>query len=452
MGRGISHEKSNLPCQDFAVFEYAKNGNVILALADGASSAQYAREAAIANTGAVVSLFSRITLERFQKHDAERQAEDIITACHRQIKRFAKQVGCTDFKQFSATLLFAVFSKNSVLVGHLGDGAIYGTDDNGKIDFCSDPENIAGVSTRTRFTVSKNAKEYLRLYSIEPKHCRNLVMTSDGAYSMFLGRGGMKAEVTAEELMGYMRDGGIATHTDLADVLNQMAEIPSERMDDWSVLMWDQNQEKTLEVRLEPVSMYQEEVHKHEAAKIRMEREREAREREARDREARAREEQERQAKEREAREKLAREKEAKEKEAREKERLEKERLERKAAQEREEMARAAREAAAKKEAASGKGSSRTIELKDPPVQPKSQQPQYPSQGAAASNSTAVGKESERTTGASNSGMHRPAGSPAQRRPQVVVRYHGGSIKRYGRIVIGDRSFSGEIIRFFKKF
>ena len=115
-------------------------------------------------------------------------------------------------------------------------------------------------------------------------------------------------------------------------------------------------------------------------------------------------------------------------------------------------MARAAREAAAKKEAASGKGSSRTIELKDPPVQPKSQQPQYPSQGAAASNSTAVGKESERTTGDSNSGIHRPAGSPAQRRPQVVVRYHGGSIKRYGRIVIGDRSFSGEIIRFFKKF
>lgn len=410
---------------------------MILALADGASSAQYAREAAIANTGAVVSLFSRITLERFQKHDAERQAEDIITACHRQIKRFAKQVGCTDFKQFSATLLFAVFSKDSVLVGHLGDGAIYGTDDNGKLDFCSDPENIAGVSTRTRFTVSKNATEYLRLYSIEPKQCRNLVMTSDGAYSMFLGRGGMKAEVTAEELMGYMRDGGIATHTDLADVLNQMAEIPSERMDDWSVLMWDQNQEKTLEVRLEPVSMYQEEVRKHEAAKIRMEREREASEREAR-----AREEQERQARERETREKLAREKEAKEKE----------RLERKAAQEREEMARAAREAAAKKEAASGKRSSRTIELKDPPVQPKSQQPQHPPQGAAASSSAAVGKESERQTGASSSGMHRPAGSPAQRRPQVVVRYHSGSIKRYRKIVIGDRSFSGEIIRFFKKF
>ena len=34
-----------------------------------------------------------------------------------------------------------------------------------------------------------------------------------------------------------MRDGGVSTNEQLADVLRQMAELPCERLDDWAVLI-----------------------------------------------------------------------------------------------------------------------------------------------------------------------------------------------------------------------
>lgn len=78
---------------------------------------------------------------------------------------------------------------------------------------------------------------------------------------MFYNRGNRNALSTAKELLSYTKDGLISNDDDLCNVLNQMAEVPSERLDDWSVLIFDADQ-KRYESALEIVSMLSQENEK----------------------------------------------------------------------------------------------------------------------------------------------------------------------------------------------
>ena len=236
LGRGIFHERRGMPCQDAVDFRIHENGTLVMALADGAGQAKYAEDAAIRTVQSVRAFFRETPLSEFLKLDEYERKTVLLGAIRRKLMENLDFQN-SDAPEFSATLIFAVMDAETVLFGHLGDGAAYAADMNGELIFASEPDR--GAESRTWFSVSWDAEAHFRMETRPAREIVNIALLSDGPYAMFRNRGGGDASKTALELMGYAREGHIINSDDLKSALDQMAEIPSERMDDWSVILYD---------------------------------------------------------------------------------------------------------------------------------------------------------------------------------------------------------------------
>lgn len=260
LGRGIYHAQGNLPCQDFILARrLRRSGLTVLALADGAGSAEYARLAARLNCGAVVSFFGKMKTEAafadfLALPEAER-AQQILTHCRRVIGERMQRERCEKASAFSATLLLAVIGREQVLIGHLGDGAIYCLE--GESLSYSPGENRNGMKNATYFTVSRDAAEHLRMTTLPRDGVSSLLLTSDGTSGLFQG-----GQVPLS-LMQAAENGQLPTNRALQEALRDVVEVPILRADDWSVLLWTANEPDAVgETVTEPVDMLAEEQEK----------------------------------------------------------------------------------------------------------------------------------------------------------------------------------------------
>lgn len=267
LGLGIIHEKRGVSCQDYISCKCAENGNNIVALSDGAGSAKYAETAAKNTVRAIIDYFSKISLKQYLGFSEREQKEEIISCVLIELKKAAKKKQCSNLREFSSTLLFCVGDCERMIFFHLGDGAILATDEACNPVYYSDPDNVEGSLTRTYFCVSHHAVEHSRIASFSSLAVHRVLMTSDGAYEMFQNRGDGDACQTMLEILSYHRNHIISTVPDFADILNQMAEIPSERFDDWSIaLIWNHAVNRLQEVVI--TSMLDEEKEKYSQTQI----------------------------------------------------------------------------------------------------------------------------------------------------------------------------------------
>ena len=255
LGRGVYHEDNGIPCQDRAKYRYAKNGNIIMAISDGCSSAGFAEEAAQLNVDTLTDFFSSVTLREFLENDSS--ASDILKPITGLLaKKYTKEYNA-DPTEFSATLLFAVTDGTNILLGHLGDGNILCTDKNGKTVFFSEEEN-AGSADRTYFTIAPDAAAHLRLSAVPAHAVANIIMYSDGPQKMLWYRGEKNTESAAAELISMVRNGEITNCAQLADTLSDMtSDSMYQLMDDWSMLILDTSQLQCGDDSAEPLSMKQ---------------------------------------------------------------------------------------------------------------------------------------------------------------------------------------------------
>ena len=255
LGRGVYHEDNGVPCQDRAGYRYAANGNVILALSDGCSSAKYAEAAADANVDTVLRLFSGVPLRDFLRRDmtAADVIDPILAAMKKKYgKRFTEAPA-----EFSATLLFAVTDGSDLLIGHLGDGNALCVKKDGTTAFYS-PEDNDGAANRTFFTVSSDAKTRLRLTQLPAAGVRNVLLYSDGPQKMLWYRGERNIERAALALAAEAQKGAVTDCAGLADTLAAMTgDAMYQLMDDWSMLLLDTQQPQCEDMLFDPVSMKQ---------------------------------------------------------------------------------------------------------------------------------------------------------------------------------------------------
>jgi serine/threonine protein phosphatase PrpC len=158
--QGLSHKKRNIECQDCLSYKYLEDGTLILGLSDGAGSAKYAKEASTSNVNAIIRFFSKNSVEDFIELEKEEQINQILSYCFNELSESAKAIGDLNVREYSATLLFTVIKENTIIYGHIGDGAIYAVDKEYKCCYFSEPEN-KDSSRKTYFTVSQNASEHL---------------------------------------------------------------------------------------------------------------------------------------------------------------------------------------------------------------------------------------------------------------------------------------------------
>lgn len=265
LGTGIAHEREGIPCQDAIAAKRCANGCTVLALSDGAGSARHAQQAARSCAEAVVSLFGETALADFLQLEPAEQKQRILSACRDKISLLPEFSLEDAPEQYAATLLFLVRDETRLLLGHIGDGAAFAADAQGRCVFVSEPENLEGTN-RTFFVSSPGAAEHLRLTVLDRQEsgAQAVLLTSDGTRLMLRGRGGGDAKKTAEELLSYIQNGQVSDNAQLADVLRQMAELPCERLDDWSVLILSEAGEGQEELP-PPVSMLAEEEEKYAA-------------------------------------------------------------------------------------------------------------------------------------------------------------------------------------------
>ncbi len=255
LGRGVYHEDTGVPCQDRARYRYAKNGNVILAIADGCSSAAFAETAADVNVDTVLRLFSNITLRDFLRQN--KNAADVIDPILAAMKKKHPGQYEKDPTEFSATLLFAVTDGRDILLGHLGDGNLICADSEGGTAFYSKEEN-QGSASSTYFTVSPDAKAHLRLDLVPAKNVRNILLYSDGPQKMLWYNGDKDIEKAALALISHVRSGEIKDCRGLTETLTDMiADAMYQLMDDWSMLILDTEQKQCRDLPFDPVSMKQ---------------------------------------------------------------------------------------------------------------------------------------------------------------------------------------------------
>ena len=266
LGRGIHHERKDLPCQDVILDRRAENGNQILVLSDGASSAAYAQQAAVENCRGLCACFEQHPLEDFLALEETVQKQTIIDACACALLEFLAGLELPEqvhLGELSATLLFVVMDERHILTGHLGDGGIFCVD-NGAVVYASAPDNRNGVSNRTYFTVSQDAVSHLRLHTLDRTQTpvRNILLTSDGAYHALEEYYG-DTEKTVLEMIEMVINGEVADAAGLRSVLSEIALAPIQRMDDWSMLLVDMQQPVPPQEPLEPMSMLREEEAKY---------------------------------------------------------------------------------------------------------------------------------------------------------------------------------------------
>lgn len=241
-----------------------KNGNMVMVLSDGAGSARFAEQAARENVDAVLEYFDAVPLSVFLLLEEEQQKKDILDACRNRLCRFGGKEYRDYPLEFSATLLFYVYDGKNFVTGQLGDGALFVFDRCCRCLVCTESENMNEEKQQVYFTSSPEADSFIQIhiFDVEKMPVDTVVMASDGACLMFENRGGGMAAETAKEIVQYIRKGVVRSNTELADVLNQMAEVACERLDDWSVLVWSVSTEFEKE-KLRVISMLEEENEKY---------------------------------------------------------------------------------------------------------------------------------------------------------------------------------------------
>ena len=190
---GTRNTMKRRACQDCCDYMVTSDNFVMAALSDGAGSAKFSDFAARENVHAFFNLFRRYeAADLFQIND-KAMAEDVIHFCRKAQESLADRIG-TELRELSATLIGFVIGAKEIMIFHIGDGAAYIADKNGKIRCVSKPENVLGMSNRTRFTVDGNADEYMRVTRIARDEVNAICIFSDGVFPT------KKEEKIADEL------------------------------------------------------------------------------------------------------------------------------------------------------------------------------------------------------------------------------------------------------------
>lgn len=262
LGKGTVHQQRGKDCQDYLCYKHrddTKNGNVVLALADGCSSSIFSKEAAQVATKIIVDIFSQFSVEDLFFNTEANSFKELKTGFLSQINKAiiarAMELGesPSSINEFLCTLLFVVIGQDNALVGHIGDGLIYIADKDLNPLFVSDAEN-GEDSSHTYFTFLNDISHF-NLTVLPSKSIGHVFMSSDGPYKTLLACDNEDIGVPVKSIFAKSKQGEIYDRASLAKYTECMTLNILERSDDWSILLYNAEQEQCGDKFPEPVSM-----------------------------------------------------------------------------------------------------------------------------------------------------------------------------------------------------
>lgn len=144
---GENHIKQSCENQDSICFEVISQSKWVLAVADGVSSAGYAKKGSLFATEVVKELANEIELTDQLKLD-----ELKVWFVHKWKSKIS-----SGWNEYASTINFAYYSNNYLLVGQIGDGLICIDIDGKKKEFCTDEEFYTSETYALGEAVKKNS-------------------------------------------------------------------------------------------------------------------------------------------------------------------------------------------------------------------------------------------------------------------------------------------------------
>lgn len=176
---GTSHQKMGLPCQDAQTSRLLSDGTMLIALADGAGTAERSQEGARqAVDRALLCLDATLALEVPQDEAGwEALIREAFQQARQGVLEIAEEHG-SPLKAFATTLICAVASDCWLAVGQIGDGAVVAVDVQDEYFTLAQPQR-GEYANETNFLTMENSVDLLTV-RVEARPVRALAVMSDG--------------------------------------------------------------------------------------------------------------------------------------------------------------------------------------------------------------------------------------------------------------------------------
>lgn len=176
---GTSHQKMGLPCQDAQATRLLANGMALVALADGAGTAERSQEGARqAVDRALLCLDATLALDEPQDEVGwEALIHEAFQQARQGVLQIAEENG-SPLKAFASTLICAIVADCWLAVGQIGDGAVVAMDMQAKYFTLLEPQH-GEYANETNFLTMENASDLLAV-RVVAQPMQALSVMSDG--------------------------------------------------------------------------------------------------------------------------------------------------------------------------------------------------------------------------------------------------------------------------------
>ena len=177
--QGTSHLEKNIPCQDSHAYQLTAGGALLLAIADGAGSAERSHEGAQVVVEQVVSSLEAALQTGMPNTESDWQAliAQAFNNAHQSVVQLANNDDAP-LSSFATTLSCAVVSDDWLAVGQIGDVAIVVADRDGGLSLTVPPQR-GEYANESYFLTMPDGLNYLAIHAAQ-RFVRSVVLTTDG--------------------------------------------------------------------------------------------------------------------------------------------------------------------------------------------------------------------------------------------------------------------------------
>ena len=174
--QGRGHIKTGTPCQD-KTMQLVQNGTHVIALADGAGSANLSHFGAECIVQRISEYMVNHFEDLFANEDGKQVKQELLDMLKNALLNIAVELECV-VKDLASTLLAVAVREDRYIIIHIGDGVIgYLKDSDLKVASVPDNGEFSNVTT---FVTSSEALTSMRLFKGKLDNISAFILMSDG--------------------------------------------------------------------------------------------------------------------------------------------------------------------------------------------------------------------------------------------------------------------------------
>jgi len=178
---GTSHQENDVPCQDAHGFRVTEQGVLIIAVADGAGSAEHSHAGATLAVAQAVDALAQSITPQPPPDDDEAAWKQLMQAAFstafNALQAYAVQETLS-LRALSTTLTCVLASSNLLVAGQVGDGAVILEAPDGRFSTVLSPQR-GEYANETFFLTTKDMLNHVAML-VQPCAIRSLAVTTDG--------------------------------------------------------------------------------------------------------------------------------------------------------------------------------------------------------------------------------------------------------------------------------